>query len=164
MPGASVLQVNVSGGGVPKLPVREAEAGELGLAGDGHDDALNHGGPERALCLFAIERIEALAAEGHPLFAGAAGENVTTRGLDWDTVVPGTRLRLGAGAVVEITRYTTPCRTIAHWFADGDFTRIHQDVRPGWSRVYARVLRGGVIRPGDAIETLPPEAGRRQQA
>ena len=36
-----------------------------------------HGGPERALCLFSLERILELQAEGHPIFPGAAGENIT---------------------------------------------------------------------------------------
>jgi MOSC domain-containing protein YiiM len=150
-----IRQVNVSAGGVPKLPVAAAEVGELGLNGDGHDAPLSvHGGPERALCLFAWERIASLAAEGHPIFAGATGENVTTEGLDWDAVVPGARLRLGADVVVEVTRYTTPCKTNARWFAGGDFNRMHQNLFPGWSRVYARVLSGGTIRPGDTIELV----------
>jgi MOSC domain-containing protein YiiM len=150
-----IVQVNISRGGVPKLPVPAAEVGEHGIAGDGHDEPPHiHGGPERALCLFALERIEALAAEGHPIFAGATGENITTRGLDWERVVPGVRLRLGGEVLIEITRYTTPCRTNARWFLGGDFNRMHQAVHPGWSRVYARVLAGGVIRPGDPIELL----------
>ncbi len=153
----SIVQISVSRGGVPKLPVMLAEVTELGMAGDGHNEPPHiHGGPERALCLFAIERIEALAAEGHPIFAGATGENVTTRGIDWDTVVPGARLRLGADVLIEITRYTTPCRTNARWFAGGDFPRMHQDRFPGWSRVYARVLHGGVLRPGDPVAVATP--------
>ncbi len=155
----SIVQLNLSRGGVPKLPVMLAEVTELGLAGDGHNESLAiHGGPERALCLFAIERIEALAAEGHPIFAGATGENITTRGIDWDTVVPGALFRLGAGVLIEITRYTTPCRTNARWFTGGAFLRMHQDRFPGWSRVYARVLQGGMLRPGDSVAVASPEA------
>ena len=104
--------------------------------------------------LFAIERIEALAVEGHPIFAGAAGENITTTGIDWDLVLPGTQLRLGAAVLLEVTRYTTPCKTIARWFANGDSNRIHNNLRPGWSRVYARVLEPGVVRPGDVVEVV----------
>jgi MOSC domain-containing protein YiiM len=154
-----IVQVNISRGGVPKLPVMVAEVGEPGIAGDGHNEPPSvHGGPERALCLFALERIEALAAEGDPIFAGATGENVTVSGIDWDAVVPGTRLRLGADVRIEITRYTTPCRTNARWFAGGDFNRMHHVLHPGWSRVYARVLTGGTIRPGDVVELLTGEA------
>jgi len=72
-----IFQLNISPGGVPKLPLREAMVGELGLEGDGHSFPDIHGGPERALCLFSLERILELQAEGHPIFPGAAGENIT---------------------------------------------------------------------------------------
>lgn len=142
---------------MPKLPVAEGRVTELGLDGDGHDNPDVHGGPARALCLFAIERIEAMAAEGHPIGAGSTGENITTRGIEWDLVVPGARLRLGADVVVEVTRYTTPCKTNARWFTGGDFNRMHQNLFPGYSRVYARVIIEGLVRPGDEVELLPPD-------
>jgi MOSC domain-containing protein YiiM len=151
----SIVQVNISRGGVPKLPIAEAEVSQLGIAGDGFNHPQIHGGFDRALCLFAAEVIEALAAEGHPIFPGATGENVTTRGIDWEKVVPGARLRLGRDVLIEVTRYTTPCNTNAEWFKERDFNRMHQNLHPGWSRVYARVLTGGIVRPGDAIELLP---------
>jgi MOSC domain-containing protein YiiM len=147
----TIAQVNVSPGGVPKTPVASARVDGLGLHGDDHDHKEIHGGPERAVCLFALERIEALAAEGHPIAPGYAGENVTVRGIDWDLVVPGARLRLGAEVLLEITRYAPPCKTNRAWFKDGDFNRMNQKRHPGWSRSYARVLAGGIIRPGDAV-------------
>lgn len=156
---AHIIQLNSSKGGVPKLPMLAAEVTPLGLAGDGHDDKDHHGGPERALCLFAIERIAAIAAEGHPIAPGATGENITTEGLDWDLIVPGVRLRLGDDVLVEVTRFTTPCKTNRRWFLNEDFNRMHQELHPGFSRVYARVLQTGVIRPGDAIAIVDiPEA------
>jgi MOSC domain-containing protein YiiM len=155
-----IVQLNTSPGGVPKRPVAQAHVDALGLAGDDHDDLVHHGGPERAVSLFAIERIEALAAEGHPIAAGSVGENVTTRGLDWDAVQPGARLRLGPEVVVEITSFAAPCRTIRASFREGGFNRISQKLFPGWSRAYARVIATGVVRSGDAIELLDghPEA------
>jgi MOSC domain-containing protein YiiM len=104
----------------------------------------------RALCLYAQERIDGLRAEGHPIGPGAVGENVTIEGLDWDAVVPGVRLRIGA-AEVEVTSYTVPCKSIAGAFRDGAFTRIGQKVHPGWSRVYVRVLREGAVAVGDSV-------------
>ena len=56
----TIVQVSISRGGVPKLPVLEAEIGEQGLAGDRQRDLRNHGGPERAVCLEAAERIAAV--------------------------------------------------------------------------------------------------------
>ena len=150
--GARIVQVSISPGGVPKLPVQSAEVTAMGITGDGHDEPpWVHGGIERALCLWSLEVIEALNAEGHQLFAGAAGENVTIAGLDWDQVVPGSFLKLGDTVVCMITRYTTPCRTNARWFDRGDFNRMHQNLHPGSSRVYARIVEGGTIRPGDPV-------------
>lgn len=152
-----VYQVNVSHGGVPKLPVASAYLTREGLTGDWHDDAVNHGGPLRALCLFTLEEIERLNREGHPIFPGAAGENVTLRGLPLAALTPGARLALGDEVVVEVTQYTSPCKTIADAFSDGDFTRISQKVYPGESRVYARVIREGDIRAGDVARVLVDE-------
>src|SRR6266404_2648241 len=151
-----VFQLNVSPGGVPKLPVSEAHIGPLGLASDDQFDKENHGGPERAVCLFAIERIEAIAGEGHTIGPGSAGENITTQGLDWDKVLPGIQLRVGADVVLEITRYAAPCKTNARWFKGGDFNRMNQKSYPGWSRAYARVIATGWVRPGDIVELVAP--------
>jgi MOSC domain-containing protein YiiM len=146
-----VFQVNRSAGGVPKLPVVEAEVTADGVAGDRQNDRRHHGGPERAVCLYSLERILALQREGHPIFPGATGENLTLAGLDWDAMGPGVRLRVGAEVELEVTRFTTPCRTIAGAFAGGTIERVLQDRHPGFSRVYARVLRAGVVRVGDPV-------------
>ena len=153
--------LHVSAGGVPKLPVAQARATAGGLEGDAQADRRHHGGPERALCLFSLERIAELAAAGHPIAPGRTGENVTLAGLDWSLVAPGARLRLGPEALIEITRYTAPCLKIAAAFADGDFNRMNQNARPGCSRVYARVLEEGLLRAGDAAELLPDRAADR---
>jgi len=137
-------------GGVPKRAVAEAEVTTLGVRGDLQRDTEHHGGPERAVCLFSTERIAALAAEGHPIAPGTTGENVTIEGLDWSALAPGVRLALGE-VVLEITRPAPPCRTIAGSFHEGAFTRISDKVHPGWSRLYARVLREGVVRRGDTV-------------
>jgi hypothetical protein len=73
-------------------------------------------------------------------------------GIDWTLVRPGMRLSLGADVVLEITRFTTPCTTIRGSFRDRDSNRIHQNLHPGWSRAYARVVAGGRIRTGDPVE------------
>jgi MOSC domain-containing protein YiiM len=151
---ARIVQISVSPGGVPKRAVESARVTPLGLEGDGHRDLEHHGGPERAVCLFAIERIRSLQAEGHPIAPGTIGENVTLEGLDWTAVGPGTRLVLGDAVVVEITRFTSPCRNIAPSFRDGDYGRVSQKRHPGDSRVYARVVSEGLIRRGDQVRVL----------
>lgn len=146
-----IHQINISDGGVPKLPVHKAEVTSLGLAGDRQANTKRHGGPERALCLYALERITALQGEGHPISPGSTGENLTLAGLDWAQVIPGTRLLLGDEVVIEITKYTLPCAKIAGSFADGDADRMAQEQHPGWARVYAKVLVPGSVQTGDSI-------------
>ena len=151
MPGhGRVAQLSISAGGVPKRAVDVARVTRLGLEGDGHREAI-HGGPERAVCLFPLETIEALRAEGHAITPGAIGENVTTEGLDWSLVVPGTYLRLGETVLLQVTRYTSPCVTIAPVFRRRDYERVSQKLHPGSSRVYARVLIEGGLRAGDPV-------------
>ena len=151
---AHVHQLSVSGGGVPKLPVPQAEVTAGGIVGDRQRNRRFHGGPRRAVCLFALEEIERLRAEGHPVAPGTTGENVTVAGLPWERVRPGARLSLGAEVVLEVTSYTAPCKNIGPSFRDGDFTRISQKLHPGESRVYARVLTPGVVRTGDPVVLL----------
>lgn len=153
---ACIHQLSVSRGGVPKRAVAECLIEAGGLDGDWQKNRKYHGGPDRAVCLYALERIEALRAHGHPIEPGSVGENVTTQGLDWTHIVPGVRLQLGTGCVLEISSFTEPCRTIRHAFADGRSARIAQAQHPGWSRVYARVLVGGPVRTGDHILLLSP--------
>ena len=151
---AYVYQLNLSRGGVPKLPVEEAELTPTGLVGDRQAKPLVHGGPEKALSLYALEVIERLRAEGHPIAPGTAGENLTVAGLDWSLLAPGARLAIGDAVLVEITKYANPCPTIRESFAGGDFKRISQKLRPGESRLYARVLRAGRISVGQEIRVL----------
>lgn len=147
-----VVSVNVSGGGVPKVPVPAGRVTTLGIDGDAHRYH-GHGGPDKALCLYAIERIEALRAEGHPIGIGGTGENLTVQGLPWDAIVPGVRLRVGT-ILVECTDWAHPCKTITGAFHDGRSGRISPKTHPGWSRIYARVLEEGTVRAGDHIEVI----------
>jgi MOSC domain-containing protein YiiM len=101
-----------------------------------------------------MEEIECLKAEGHPIYPGAVGENVTLSGTPLAALTPGTRLALGDEVVAEVTIYTSPCTTIRGAFRDGDFSRISNKTHPGESRVYARVLRTGIIHVGDAVRVL----------
>jgi MOSC domain-containing protein YiiM len=149
-----IVQVSVSSGGVPKTAVPNARVTVFGVEGDAHRDREHHGGPDRAVCLFSREQIAALRAEGHAVTAGALGENVTVEGVDWRAVVPGVAVRLGRDVLLEITKYTSPCVNIRTSFQHGDFSRVSEKRHPGWSRVYARVIQEGVIRPGDEVSVV----------
>jgi MOSC domain-containing protein YiiM len=151
-----IHQINISPGGVPKLPVDLAQVTRLGIIGDGHDDKENHGGPLAALCLYSLEEIERLQAEGHPIAPRTTGENISLVGIDWSLMTPGARLALGDTVLIELTDYATPCKTIRDSFVDQEFVRISHKLHPGESRVYARILRAGTIHPGDAAQLPAP--------
>jgi MOSC domain-containing protein YiiM len=143
-----IFQLAVSHGGVPKLAVREARCGVLGLDGDHHAHPKIHGGPERALCLYSLEVIQALQEEGHPMFPGSAGENVTITGLPWTALAAGTQLRLGDEVLVELTRIAAPCKQNVESFSDRNSKRLAD---PALGRWYARVLAEGVLRVGQRV-------------
>lgn len=149
-----IHQISVSAGGVPKLPVTEAEVGLRGLADDDQNDKRHHGHPEQALCVWSLEVIEALRAEGHPIAPGYAGENITVVGLDWNQVVPGATLLIGDSVVAPVTFDATPCSKNAAWFLGRDFRRMSHDLHPGWSRMYTSVTTGGTIRVGDTVRLV----------
>ena len=151
-----VARVNVSPGGVPKLPVPAAFVGPLGLDGDGHDDRTEHGGPFRAVCLYTMEAIGRVHAEGHPIEPGSVGENLTLEGIELSTLRVADRLEVGDALVLEITKPANPCETIRGSFLDGRTARISIRTHPLDSRLYARVLVPGTVRPGDPVERLPP--------
>lgn len=140
---ARIVQLARSDGGVPKLAITEAHVGKLGLEGDRQIHTKIHGGPDRALCLFSLEVIEALRAEGHPISPGSTGENVTIAGLDWAALTSGTCLALGDDVVVELTREAEPCKQIGDSFVGHKFKRLEV---PGQMRWYCRVLTSGLLR------------------
>jgi len=153
----TLASINISNGGVPKKPISGAQLSRSRVVDDAQNDQKHHGGPERAVCIYSLERIRALQDEGHPIDIGTVGENLTLAGIDWDLVVPGARLQVGTDVLLEVASFTNPCKTIKHSFIDGKFTRIADKLHPGWSRVYARVLAEGQIRSGDRVElTFPP--------
>jgi MOSC domain-containing protein YiiM len=115
----------------------------------------------RQVHLIHGELHDELAAKGFHVAAGELGENVTTRGIDLLGLPTGTRLRLGADAVVEVTGLRNPCLQLdAHEKGltaavldrgtDGELIRK--------AGVMAIVVAGGVVRPGDAVAVeLPSE-------
>jgi MOSC domain-containing protein YiiM/GNAT superfamily N-acetyltransferase len=151
-----VVQVNVSAGGVPKHPVEAARIGRLGVEGDRQAAATVHGGPHRAVSILGVEAIRRIAAEGHPIAPGTTGENLTIEGFDVSALPVGTRLEIGDDALLELSGPANPCRTIRHSFADLRFGRLAAAAHPADSRMYARVLREGTVRPGDPIQLTAP--------
>ncbi len=154
-----VVSINVSNGGVPKRPVERARITRSGVEGDRQEDKAHHGGPDRAVSVFALEVIERLRSEGHPIAPGTAGENLTMAGLDWAKVAPGAQLVFEGGVTLEVASYCSPCRTIAASFKDGESKRISQKLHPGESRVYCSVVVEGEVRAAEGVQVTQSPSG-----
>jgi MOSC domain-containing protein YiiM len=143
-----LVQLNVSHGEMPKLPVLFAEVTADGVAGDWQKNRTYHGGPNRSVCLYS-EELYAWLREQHgiDLRNGAVGENFTTRGIDLNALSPGDQLRVG-GCTIELTAIRAPCRNLNKW--DGRLLSVIQG-RSGW---LAKVVQAGIVRPGDAIDAI----------
>jgi MOSC domain-containing protein YiiM len=146
----TLVSINISKGGVPKRPLKSCLISEKGLAGDRQRDLEYHGGPMRAVCLYSQELIDSLRAEGHPISAGTIGENFTVSGVPWSEMIPGAQFDVGE-VRIELTDYAAPCNNIAASFRDRRTGRVSQKAHPGWSRLYARVLKEGTVRIGDSV-------------
>lgn len=149
-----VAALHASDGGVPKSPIESAEISASGVAGDRQNDRVHHGRPVQAVCLWSLDVIEALCAEGHPIGAGFAGENVTVAGVDWTSLRPGSRIDLGDVPLL-ISAHAIPCAKNAQWFSDRRFDRILHEKHPGWSRLYAIPLAPGTVHRGDQVTVEP---------
>jgi MOSC domain-containing protein YiiM len=151
-----LVSVNVSPGGVPKVPIGAGHMGLRGVDGDRHSKPEPiHGTPEQAACLYAVEAIERVRADGDDAFPGAYGENFTIAGLDWGGLRSGDRLRIGAaGPLLLLTDFATPCATQARWFDGGHIGRISASAHPEDARWYASVLEEGPVAPGDRVELI----------
>jgi MOSC domain-containing protein YiiM len=144
----TILAVCIGPGGIPKHPVPEARATPEGLVGD-KQSYRKHGGPNRALCLFAIEDYHSLRRDGVPCEPpGTFGENVLVQGLDFARLSPGETLALGEEVLVELFDVREPCRTLKS--VDARFPNLML----GRSGFVCRVLRAGVLRPGQAVRRL----------
>ena len=99
-----------------------------------------------------------LKARGYPVFYGALGENLTTRGLDRRHLRIGDQLRAG-GALLEITKVRGPCASLDIYGESlkqeiyDEQVKAGDPTSPRWgmSGFYARVLQPGAVRPDDII-------------
>ena len=145
-----VAALHASDGGVPKRPIASAVVDVGGFVGDRQGNRQHHVRPWQAVCLFSIDVIDALAAEGHPIVPGSVGENVSIGGVDWSRLRGGLTIDIGE-VRLRTSSPAAPCRKIGGSFADGDWNRIDHTSRPDRARWYSSVIVGGSISPGDAV-------------
>jgi MOSC domain-containing protein YiiM len=124
-----------------------------GLTGDAQADLVNHGGPDKAVNVYASEHYayweRDLPARREDLARwGAFGENFTARGLLEHDVCIGDVFAIGV-VQVQVSQPRQPCWKLARRLATKDLVlRVQQTGYTGW---YFRVLREGEVRAGEAI-------------
>jgi len=151
---AEVHSINVSSGGVPKSKVKLADIMKKGVEGDFNRFRDGRGGnTDRAVCIFSLELIQRLKDEGHPIEIGSTGENLTIRGVEWESLSEGTHLEIG-DVVLELSEPCAPCSKIGESFIGRRFDRVDHDQEYGWSRWLARVLREGRVTIGDSVNIV----------
>lgn len=114
-----------------------------GIKGDAHA-----GDWHRQLSFLASESIERASSDNFKLNFGDFAENIATTGIDWKTQPIGKIFRLGETALVEITQIGKECHSkCAIFYRTGDCIMPKEGV-------FAKILKGGVIRVGDRIEPV----------
>jgi MOSC domain-containing protein YiiM len=129
--------------GERKTPVESVELREEhGIVGDAHA-----GDWHRQVSLLAQESIEKMRRLGLDVDSGDFAENITTKGIDLPSLPVGTRLTLG-DVLMEVTQIGKECHTrCAIYHQAGDCVMPKEGI-------FARVLHGGVVRPGDRIAVV----------
>ncbi|MBI5060396.1 MOSC domain-containing protein [candidate division KSB1 bacterium] len=112
-----------------------------------------HAGPwHRQVSLLALESIEVMRQMGADADPGDFAENITTRGINLLLLKPGDRISI-ADSILEITQIGKECHSHCAIFAQvGDCVMPREGI-------FAQVLRGGLIRPGDPINLLAESNG-----
>jgi molybdenum cofactor synthesis domain-containing protein len=139
----SVLHVCASSGKGRKstAPVLQLVRGH-GIDGDYHAGTWH-----RQVSLLAESRIDEMRRKGAAVEPGSFGENVVIDGADPAELPVGQRFRLGGDAILQITQLGKACHTRCAIYYD-----VGDCIMPSRG-VFARVLKSGAVRPGDAFAT-----------
>lgn len=138
---------------IDKQPVHEPVGiGPLGLAGDEQAERRFHGGPSKAVYVYAGEDLAWWSAQlRRPIPPGFIGENLTTEGIDLNALRVGDELHVGE-VVLRITEPRDPCAKLAARIGLSGFEkRFGQARRTG---VYCSVVRAGTVTTGDPITVV----------
>ncbi|MDP2123957.1 MAG: MOSC domain-containing protein [Parvibaculum sp.] len=141
----------------------------LGVEGDAHmGETVKHRsriarGPSqpnlRQVHLIHAELLDELADKGFTLAPGRMGDNITTRGIDLLALPAGTQLRLGTGAIVEVTGLRNPCAQLDGIEPGLMNAVLDRDAQGNLIRkagVMGIVIAPGEVRPGDEIRVERP--------
>lgn len=129
--------------------------GTEGLDGDEQGDRRYHGGPDKAVHLYAVEHyahwIEGLGQLPVLTMPGAFGENLSTSGITEEDVRLGDQFRIGS-VLMEVSQGRQPCWKLNDRFGVRDMARrVQRSLRTGW---YCRVMTLGSLSFEDDIELI----------
>ena len=144
-----VVSINISTGGIPKLPVDSIYVSFSGLTGDGHNHA-KHYDPIQAVCLQDIEQLEGLNLKGYTLAPGSTGENLTVKNLHINKLPLKAVLEFSGGVVLQLSKIRRPC-----YVMDAIHPRLKEDTI-GCHGIYAKVIREGMLAAGEMIDVILP--------
>ncbi len=134
--------------GTTKEPIAEGVLREdFGLVGDSHADCSSH----RQVSLLAMESIDKMIGLGFEVGPGAFAENLTTAGLALASLPVGTELSIGNGILLEVTQIGKECHA-----GCAIFQQTGKCIMPK-EGIFARVLRGGIVRAGDRVRVETSE-------
>ena len=120
---------------------------DYGLVDDAHADSSTH----RQVSVLAVESIAKMQRLGLNVGNGDFAENITSKGIDLVSLPVGSRLRVGDQAILEVTQIGKECHTKC-----AIYRQVGQCIMPE-EGVFARVIRGGLVKAGDAIKALEGE-------
>jgi MOSC domain-containing protein YiiM len=104
------------------------------------------------------ELFDALRNSGFDVSPGELGENITTAGLDLETLPLNTELRIGTSANIRLTGLRTPCILIDRFKSGLKGRLLDATLNPPFrAGVMAVVSKGGEISPGDPIRAILPD-------
>ncbi len=108
-----------------------------------------HGGTwHRQVSLLSLEKIEEFQKKGAQIDFGAFGENLIIEGFDLRTIPVGTKIQIGT-TLLELTQIGKECHSHCQIYKTmGDCIMPREGV-------FAKVITGGTIRPGDQVQLLP---------
>ena len=131
--------------GTVKTPVAEVVVKEdFGVVGDAHADCTTH----RQVSLLAIESIDKMRGKGMELKPGDFAENITIKGIDLTALPIGTQLNVGKEVVLEMTQIGKECHAACA------IRKLVGDCIMPREGIFARVIRGGHVKAGDAIKIM----------
>lgn len=136
--------------GINKRPVSgPVYLSKVNFDGDGQGDLVNHGGVDKAVCVYPYEHYPYWEKElGKPLEMSAFGENLTLRGLTEDELCIGDSFQIGE-AVVQVSQPRQPCFKLSLVHERKDMPILVQNT--GYTGFYFRVLKEGIVSPSDEL-------------